>query len=76
MCNELYSFTIKVINMKMAMYKEVASLERCRIITPLADNENCDVYNNDAEQYINILDEENLQLSHSNIDDSDHEGFE
>lgn len=48
MRNSLYSFTKKVINMKMATYKEVASLERCGIITPLVDK-NFDVYNNDAE---------------------------
>lgn len=48
MPNSLYSFTKKVINMKMATYKEVTSLERCGIITPLI-GKNFDVYNNDAE---------------------------
>lgn len=44
------------------------------IITPFANNENCDI-SDDTEQCIDILDEENLQLLHSDIDDSYFERF-
>lgn len=90
MVNDFHSFTKKC-NMK-ATYKEVAKFvsqtwkdvpvssiksgfSQAGII-PLSNNENYDISDNDTDQYMDILYEENLQLFHSHIDDSDFEVLE